>query len=255
MLFSDIIFGPVKSRRLGLSLGINLLPVNNKRCNFDCLYCECGWTHTGRLQGASFFPTGEILEKTEERLQALAFARQIPDVLTFAGNGEPTMHPDFDLIMEGVITLRNRYMPGVKICVLSNSLLASRPRVFGALLRADRRIMKLDAGNEATFDLINRPNGKHQFGLILKTLQKFNGQLEIQTIFFSGEFDGQRFDNSSATEVNSWLACLDKIRPQLVQLYTLDRETPASLLHKVSHERMSEIAGLVKNLGIRAEVY
>lgn len=254
MLFSEIVFGPVKSRRLGVSLGINILPLENKFCNFNCIYCECGWT-VHPQEAAKFIPATDVISAIESAFSAIAAKGEFPDVITFAGNGEPTMHPEFAEIMEATVRLRNRYMPGVKICVLSNSLLAGRKKVFDALMLADRRIMKLDAGNERMFDLVDQANGKHQFGKILENLRLFKGKLEIQTIFFSGNAPERSFDTAAPAEVNDWLKCVERIQPEKVQIYTLDRPAPAEGLQKTPVERLEEIAAEVRKAGIIAEVY
>jgi wyosine [tRNA(Phe)-imidazoG37] synthetase (radical SAM superfamily) len=255
MLFDEIIFGPVNSRRLGISLGINVLPTQSKYCTFDCIYCECGWTHSDQKIKAKLYSRIEIKDAMLKRFPEIIQQGIVPDSITFAGNGEPTIHPDFAGIIDDVLVLRNEYFPKAKIAILSNASLIHKPHVKESLLRIDDCILKLDAGSEAMFSLINRPSGKSKLADIVDELISFNGKLIIQTLFLRGEYNGDRIDNTSDYEVDLWLAHLKRINPQLVMIYCIDRATPARNLEKVTVEEMEIIAEKVRALGIKAEVY
>lgn len=265
MLFNEIIFGPIKSRRLGNSLGINLLPTDAKLCNFECLYCECGWKHekNGDIKSDEdhkhdhrvFHAKEEIHTALKTSLELLREKGEKIDSITFAGNGEPTMHPDFEGVMDDVISLRNLYCVNAEVSVLSNSLLASRPTVRRALMKADRRIMKLDAGNETMFNLLNQPNGQGQFAKVMETLCSFDGDLEIQSFFVRGMHDGTVVDNTTPEEVASWLECIRKIHPKKVLIYSLDRPAPATGLTKVGTADLESIALPMKSIGIETAVF
>lgn len=255
MLFNEIIFGPIKSRRLGTSLGVNVLPIQTKYCTFDCIYCECGWTNADQEEKAKLYTRAQIREAMEIRFPELLAQNIIPDSITFAGNGEPTIHPDFMGITEDTIVLRDRYFPKAKLTILSNASLIKRPRVKETLYKFDNRILKLDAGSEEMFNRINRPLGKSTFFNIIDELVSFEGNLIIQTLFFKGESDGQIIDNTSKEEVDLWLGHLKKINPRFVMLYGLDRDTPAKNLVKLSKKEIDRIADQVRAIGIKADVY
>lgn len=255
MLFNEIIFGPIKSRRLGTSLGINVLPIQTKYCTFDCIYCECGWTHTDQEEKAKLFTRTQIREAMEKRFPELLAQNIIPQSITFAGNGEPTIHPEFLGITEDTLKLRDQYFPKAKLTVLSNATLINRPHVKEALYKFDNRILKLDAGSEEMFSRINRPVRKSIFNEIINELISFDGNLIIQTLFFKGEFEGKIIDNTSKEEVELWLGHLKKINPRYVMLYGLDRETPTKTLIKLSKSEIDSIAKQVRAIGIKADVY
>ncbi len=253
MLFNETIFGPIHSRRLGASLGINLLPTTAKICSFDCVYCECGFNFTH--EGARVPTRMEVAELLEVKLQTLRNNKEPLDVITFAGNGEPTLHPDFNSIIDDTISLRNRYFPNAKVSVLSNSTRISKPEVFEALLKVDNNILKLDSAISATAKLINQPNTPNfSIDETISQLEKFKGQLIIQTLFFSGDYNGQHIDNTTENEISAWLAALKRIRPQHVMIYSLDRATPAKNLKKADAETLSAIAKRVEELGIATQV-
>lgn len=253
MLFNETVFGPIHSRRLGASLGINLLPVNAKICSFDCVYCECGFNFT--QEGARIPSRNEVAELLELRLKTLLEKGDPLDVITFAGNGEPTLHQDFSAIIDDTIRLRNDYFPNAKVSVLSNSTRIHKPEVFDALLKVDNNILKLDSAISATAKLINQPNTPN-FSIddTISQLQKFKGQLIIQTLFFSGDYNGQHIDNTTETELVAWLEALKRIRPQYVMIYSLDRATPAKNLIKADAETLSTISKRVEALGIETQV-
>ena len=254
MLFHEIIFGPIESRRFGTSLGINLLPLDNKICNFNCIYCECGWTDL-RAVDSKFFPEKHIVDAMEKRFSEISQEEKKPQAITFAGNGEPTMHPAFDRIIEKTVELRDKYLPGIKIVVLSNAALLSNKKVFNALAKADLRVMKLDAGSEELFQLIDQPLSLKKLNDYVEKLREFNGKLSIQTIFLKGRYKNVYIDNTSDAEVDKWIGLLKKIRPESVMIYTIDRATPAQELEKITEEKLNEICRKVTDAGINAKVY
>lgn len=239
-LFDKIIFGPLQSRRLGLSLGVNLLSPASKHCNFDCIYCECGWNK--EHPHGSFNSKGAVISRLEEKLIEMADQGKLPDVITFAGNGEPTMHPDFEQIINQTIALRDRYAPQSKVAVLSNATLIGRDSVRAALLRVDRNILKFDSAIDQTVALINQPNVHRPVGETIELLKQFNGCLVIQTMFLRGEYAGRKFDNTSQEEIDRWIEAIREIAPAEVMLYSLDRDTPATGLEKISREELEAIA-------------
>lgn len=251
-LFDDIIFGPVRSRRLGLSLGVNLLPLDSKICSFNCIYCECGWTESGH--SARFNKREDVARLLEDKLFEMANAGNSPDVITFAGNGEPTLHPEFDLIIDDAIRIRDNYAPAAKISVLSNATQIGRENVREALARVDNNILKLDSAFDDTVRLIDDPTGKFSVAGTVENMKKFGGKLIIQTLFLRGEYNGQRVDNTTPEEISAWLELIREIDPQSVMIYTLDRDTPAPNLEKVYIDELEQIAERVRDLGIRASV-
>lgn len=254
-LFSDVIFGPVNSRRLGVSLGINLLPKDYKFCTFNCIYCECGWTRPGN-EGKTRLPsTEEIRGKLETKLQEISEQGIIPDAITFAGNGEPTLHPQFPEIVDIVIALRDGYFPDTKITVLSNASQVHKEPIFKALRKIDHRIMKLDAGTEETFRTINQPGGNLSLNDIVEYLKRFNGNLIIQTLFLDGELEGRKVGNTGAENVSSWISHLKEINPEYVMIYPIDRETPAGNIRKLSFNELNAIAEKVEQAGFRTKVF
>ena len=254
-LFHDIIFGPVRSRRLGLSLGINLLPTHSKYCSFNCIYCECGWTPENMTIVPELPSTELVSQYLEYRLKELVEENHLPDVLTYAGNGEPTMHPEFAAIVDETLALRDKLMPGVRIAVLSNASMIHEPSVFNALLKIDYNIQKLDAGFEKNFRLINNPVLPVTFENIIENLKRFNGKVIIQSMFLRGTYNGEIIDNTTEAEVNEWLKHLEIIHPSLVMLYPISRATPVHNLEKIGIFDLEKIAEKVRSLGIEAKVY
>lgn len=254
-LFHDVVFGPVKSRRLGVSLGVNLLPVEAKFCTFNCVYCECGWTHENP-PGRNKLPTRELVrEKLEEKLKSMKESGMRPDAITFAGNGEPTIHPLFPEIFEDAIQLKDEYFPEARVSVLSNASTLDKPAIFEALRKSGNSILKLDAGTEKMFRLINGPRSGITLHNIVEKLKEFNGRLIIQTLFLRGSFKGNRIDNTTEPEISRWLEHIRDIRPQYVMIYPIDRETPLENLEKISFAELGKIADRVEKLGIKAQVY
>jgi len=255
-LFSEVIFGPVRSRRFGVSLGINLLPCDRKVCSFNCVYCECGWTGKENFSASGGLADPDSMAKElEKRLIFMKQQGDLPDSITFAGNGEPTLHPHFLPIMKQTIALRDQYAPKAKVTVLSNASTAHLPDVYKALILADSHVMKLDAGTEETFRLINQPGGNIRFDKILSNLMLFKGDLTIQTLFVKGTVNGQVIDNTTDREVKLWLDHLQKIRPRLVMIYPIARNTPAENLQVIGSDKLDEIAARVEALGIEPEVF
>lgn len=251
-LFEDVIFGPVKSRRLGISLGVNLLPLNSKLCNFNCIYCECGWTHGGTK--ARFNSREDVRTLLGQKLREMSAAGTPPDVITFAGNGEPTMHPDFEQIIDDTIALRDEICPSTKVSVLSNATMIGRESVRHALMKVDNNILKLDSAFDQTVRLIDNPQGKYSVADTVAKMKLFGGKLIIQTMFVRGECDGIPVDNTTLREVSAWLALVREIAPQKVMIYTIDRDTPCPTLEKVSVGDLRNIAAQVEEAGFECSV-
>ena len=249
IIYPSPIFGPVHSRRLGLSLGINLLPPDGKVCSFDCIYCECGFNEDHRPQQP--LPTRrQVAEKLEAKLQQMAAEGQLPDVLTFAGNGEPTCHPHFSDIVGDTIALRDRYCPEAKVSVLSNSTMIHRPEVHDALMRVDNNILKLDTVDPDYINRVDHPAGTYDVDTIISRMKAFCGHLIIQTMFMRGECNGESVDNTSEDYVGPWLEAVRQIAPSQVMIYTIDRETPTQGLLKATREQLDAIRDRVVALGI-----
>lgn len=253
-LYHDIIFGPVHSRRLGLSLGVNLLPTESKLCTFDCIYCECGWNaeHTGARR---FNRREDVRRLLGDTLRRMVGDATPPDVITFAGNGEPTLHPAFEQIIDDTIALRDQLCPSARISVLSNATQLDRPEVRRALLRVDNNILKLDSAFDATVRRMNDPQcAAYTVRGVVERMKAFEGRMILQTMFLRGTCSGERVDNTTEEEVAAWLALVAEIRPRQVMVYSLDRDTPCKTLEKVSHACLSAIAARVEQLGIPCTV-
>ena len=252
-LYDNIIFGPIRSRRLGLSLGVNLLPIESKLCSFDCIYCECGWNdeHPGKRR---FNAREDVYNMLDETLQKMVADGTPPDVITFAGNGEPTMHPDFENIIEDTIALRDKHCPNAKVSVLSNATQIHREDVCRALRRVDNNILKLDSAFDATIQLVNKPQGNYTVARTVELLKAFKGELILQTMFLRGEYLGKRVDNTTEEEVLAWLKLVEEIGPKQVMVYSLDRDTPCQTLEKVEKDELRLIAERVEALGIKCSV-
>lgn len=252
-LFENVIFGPIHSRRLGLSLGVNLLPVHSKLCNFDCIYCECGW-NADNATSRRFNSREEVRSRLEEVLGRMVATSTPPDVITFAGNGEPTMHPDFEAIVEDTLTLRDRLCPSAKISVLSNATMIGRESVRRALARVDNNILKLDSAFDETVRLMNNPCGAYSVAETVERLRLFEGEFIMQTMFLRGECRGAVVDNTTECEVEAWLRIVEQLRPRQVMVYSIDRDTPCKSLEKISREELQSIAARVTSLGIECSV-
>lgn len=254
VIFHSTIYGPIHSRRLGMSLGINLMPNDGKICSFDCLYCEAGFNAQG--PGKDGVPSRDTVKKQLKRkFEEMKAAGQTLDVITFSGNGEPTLHPEFKKVVEDVMRLRTQYFPEAKVSVLSNSTMAGKPDVFAALQKVDNNILKLDSALPHTFRIINRPVSPNCLPEgVIADLKRFNGQCIVQTIMIRGEFDGQRFDNTTDAELDALLDAYRQIQPREVMLYSIDRKTPAENLEKVSKEELERIANRFRKEDIKVQV-
>ena len=252
-LYNNIIFGPVQSRRLGLSLGVNLLPIESKLCSFDCIYCECGWNgdHIGPRR---FNKREDVREMLAATLNRMSDEGRLPDVITFAGNGEPTMHPDFEQIIDDAIALRDALCPSAKVSVLSNATQLHREDVCRALRRVDNNILKLDSAFDTTARLMNNPAANYSVAATVERMKHFSGEFILQTMFLRGEYQGQRVDNTTPEEVEAWLRLVEECAPRQVMVYSLDRDTPCKTLEKVAREELMQIAERVEALGIPCSV-
>lgn len=251
IIFPSPIFGPIHSRRLGVSLGINLLPADGKVCSFDCIYCECGFNAEHRAK--SKLPTREeVRTALEEKLRDMQANGPAPDVLTFAGNGEPTAHPHFPEIIKDTLALRDKYFPNAKVSVLSNSTFIDRPAVFDALNKIDNNILKLDTVNEEYIHLLDQPNGKYSVRKIIDLMKQFNGNCIVQTMFLKGTHQGKDMNNTTDEYVLPWLEAVREIAPRQVMIYTIDRETPDHDLQKATREELDRIVELIEKAGIPA---
>lgn len=255
ILFHSTIFGPIHSRRLGVSLGINLMPDDGKICSFDCLYCEAGYNAQGA--GSAKLPSvAQINLQLEAKLREMHDAGQPLDVLTFSGNGEPTLHPQFPDVVDTVLALRDKYYPGAKVSVLSNSTRIFDQAVADALLRVDNNILKLDSAIEPTMRLIDRPNSPDfTVDRVVEALCRFKGQAIIQTMFLRGEHDGNPIDNTTPDEVDALIEAYRKIRPREVMVYSLDRKTPEENLRKVERPELEAIAAKISAAGIPVQPF
>lgn len=253
-LFDKIIFGPVQSRRLGVSLGINLLPTDSKFCNFNCIYCECGWTPDATQMKADWHPRQKVAEALRAKLLEMNAENRPPDVITFAGNGEPTVHPEFAGVIADTLALRNELVPECKVAVLSNATMLHKPEVVAALKAIDQNILKLDSAFDETIALINQPLGKQGSAKLVRQMKAFEGNLIVQTMFLRGTYEGKAVDNTTETELEAWLALLQEIAPRQVMIYTIARDTPADSLEKVPATEMEQIADRARALGLDVQV-
>jgi wyosine [tRNA(Phe)-imidazoG37] synthetase (radical SAM superfamily) len=246
MLFDSIIYGPIHSRRLGVSLGINLMPITAKLCTFDCVYCECGWNQPVSHPS---LPTREEVRIALE--SQLSIAVEPIDVITFSGNGEPTLHPDFLGIIQDTCALRDQYCPKAKVSVLSNSTQLGRTDVIEALRLCDNRILKLDSAIDATMRLIDKPvNAQLTVKQIAQWLSIFDGDFTLQTCFLRGEYQGQTIDNTTLEELAAWYKMMNYLHPKQVMIYVIDRVTPLETLEKIPAETMEKIAIPLRQKGI-----
>lgn len=254
IIFPSPIFGPIHSRRLGVSLGINLLPPDGKLCSFDCIYCECGYN--ADFKAKQPIPTREEVKNAlESRLKDMQENGPKPDVFTFAGNGEPTLHPHFPEIINDTIELRDKYFPDAKVSVLSNSTLIFKENVRNALMLVDNNILKLDTIDMDYIKEVDRPMGKYDVNRIIDNMKKFDGHIIIQTMFMKGlSPNGVNVDNTSDQYVLPWLEVVKNINPEQVMIYTIDRETPDQRLLKATPEELDRIASLIKKEGLSVSV-
>lgn len=248
MLFNNIIYGPIHSRRLGTSLGVELMPLDHKLCTFNCVYCECGWNTP---VSHPVLPTREeVRAALEEKLKDLCSVPGGLDVITFSGNGEPTLHPDFLGIIQDTCALRDQYCPSAKVSVLSNSTQLGRPDVVEALWLCDNRILKLDAATDTMMRRIDLPvNEQLTVASIMDRLKLFNGDFILQTCFLRGEHDGCTIDNTTPDELSAWYRAVELLHPKQIMMYVIDRKTPEEHLEKLTREEMETIAAPLKEKG------
>lgn len=256
MLFEDIIFGPIKSRRLGNSLGVNLLPTHKKLCNFNCVYCECGWNEDTKDIKDNIHPKEDIKQALETKLIEIK-EKNIPlDSITFSGNGEPTIHPDFSEIIDFVVDLRNQYAKAAKISVLTNATTLNKEDVFSALHKIDNPILKLDSGTEEMFYAISKTNPNQiSFETVKEKLIEFGKDAIVQTLLIRGENEGKKLDNTTEEEFEKWLEIVIKINPRQVMLYAIDRLTPESKLEKLTKQELEFFANKIREIGIETKTY
>lgn len=249
MMREELVFGPIHSRRLGSSLGINLLPTKGKLCNFDCVYCECGWNEDGR--GDRRLPTAAELRSTlEEKLKECRDAGTPIDSITFSGDGEPTLNPDFPEIIDITISLRDKYFPQAKVSVLSNATRIFREDVFEALRKVDNPILKIDAPTDVLAARINQPQGEYHVEDVVADLMRFEGNFVLQTMFLRSP----SFDSSSPEVLDGWMNIVRKLKPREVMVYTLDREAPAERLEKFSVEEMRTLVKPLIDEGFTVQI-
>ena len=253
MLFSEIAYGLIHSRRLGASLGMEIMPLTHKLCTFNCVYCECGWNAP---LNHPVLPTREEVKcALEKKLQTLQQEGTKPDVITFSGNGEPTLHPDFKAIIEDTCALRDQYCPSAKVSVLSNSTQLGRADVVEGLRLCDNRILKLDAATDEMMRRIDMPVQKDlTVQTLMAWLKQFNGDFILQTCFLRGEHNGQIIDNTTQEELEAWYKAVEQLRPKQVMIYVIDRKTPEEHLEKISREQMERIATPLRAKGFDVSI-
>ncbi|MDY5968594.1 MAG: radical SAM protein [Bacteroidales bacterium] len=257
MLFENSIVGPIHSRRLGHSLGVNLLPLKHKRCSYDCVYCECGWNRDSEEGEIAFATPQQIEELLETRLKELQAEGRPVDSFTFAGNGEPTLYPQFPHVVDAVRRLRDKYYPEAAVTLLTNATQLKRPEIFEAVRKLDKPILKLDAGTEQMWQWINRndPETGCTFKELTDNLVRFGKEGIIQTLLFDGKNEGRTISNLIPSEFNEYVSILKKIRPKYVMLYALDRATPEKELRKLSVDELNLYAEIIRKENIAVEVY
>lgn len=249
MLREETVFGPIKSRRLGNSLGINLLPVNGKICNFDCIYCECGWNKDGR-EDTTLPTAADVRAALEDYLQRLSQEGVPIDSITFSGDGEPTLNPDFPEIIDDTIRLRNQFYPQAKISVLSNATRVSRPEILAALKRVDNPIMKIDAPTNELVAKINHCSPDYDVERVVQALEGFEGNFVLQTMFLRSS----DFDSSSSEVLVGWMEIVRRLHPREIMVYTLDRPAPQEGLQKFTVEEMRALTEPLANEGFRIQI-
>lgn len=247
--FDDIVFGPIVSRRLGSSLGVNLLPTKGKLCNFDCVYCECGWNKDGISD--KLFPSLADIEAALEKKMSKAISDGLHiDSVTFSGNGEPTVHPDFPAVIDVTLRLRDKYFPQAKVSVLSNATMIGRPAVFEALRRVDNPILKIDASSDELIQQINKPMGRYVLAEVVRDLKRFDGNFILQTMFLKSP----DFDTTTPEAIQAWIEIVREIRPREIMVYTIDRETPDKRLEKYTVEQMTGFVQPLLDDGFKIQI-
>jgi wyosine [tRNA(Phe)-imidazoG37] synthetase (radical SAM superfamily) len=245
-----MIYGPVRSRRFGYSLGMNLLPTNSKICTFNCIYCECGWNPENTKQNV-FADKAMFLQELQETLASIQSTLQPLDVLTYAGNGEPTLHPDFLSIAQEVAKLRDKYVSGKKIILLTNGTTIFRNEIQQALEYIDIPVFKIDSANNETVKLVNQPYAGFNLEQYIDTLSRLNRPIALQTMLLKGFVNNEWIDNTSNEEVQALIDVYKRIRPIYVMLYSLDRKPPLSSLQKIDTTVIESIAKQIEQSDIR----
>ena len=247
--FDEIVFGPIRSRRLGTSLGVNVLPTKGKLCNFDCIYCECGWNKDG-AQDRRFPTYAEVAAALEQKIAACAAEGTPVDSITFSGNGEPTMHPDFPAVIDLILSLRDRYYPAAKVSVLSNATLVGRPEVAQALMKVDNPILKIDASSDELVQKINKPVGHYRLDEVVESLMQFKGRFILQTMFLKSP----DFDTAAPESLQRWMEIVRELHPREIMVYTIDRETPDKSLGKYTVEEMTALVQPLLDEGYKIQI-
>jgi wyosine [tRNA(Phe)-imidazoG37] synthetase (radical SAM superfamily) len=249
MMREEIVFGPIHSRRLGSSLGINLLPEKGKICNFDCIYCECGWNKDGR--GDTKLPTAAMLRRALKDKLEECKSKGVPiDSITFSGDGEPTINPAFPEIIDITLALRDMYYPSAQVSVLSNATMIGKPEVFEALRKVDNPILKLDAPTNELVARINQPQGTYHVADVVENLKRFEGNFVLQTMFLKSK----DFDSSEPVQLAAWMDIVRMLGPREVMVYTLDREAPAEGLVKFTVDEMKNLVQPLVDEGFQVQV-
>lgn len=247
--FEEIVFGPIFSRRLGSSLGVNILPTVGKLCNFDCIYCECGWNKDGKSDGK--FPRLAEVEAALEAKLSKAAEEGVPvDSITFSGNGEPTVNPDFSQIVDATVRLRDKYFPQAKVSVLSNAVLVGRKDIAEALKKVDNPILKIDASSDELIEKMNKPVGAYRLSEIVEALKGFDGNFVLQTMFLKSP----DFDTASKDALDGWMNIVRELRPREIMVYTIDRETPDKSLGKYTVEEMTAFVQPLLDEGFKIQI-
>ena len=247
--FDEIVFGPIFSRRLGSSLGVNLLPAKGKLCNFDCIYCECGWNKDG-ISDRVFPSFEDVSAALNERISSMAKDGVPVDSITFSGNGEPTLHPDFPAIIDLTLLLRDRYYPEAKVSVLSNATLVGRKNVAEALKKVDNPILKIDGSSDDLVAMMNKPSGHYRLAEIIEALKGFEGRFVLQTMFLRSP----EFDTASPEALGRWMDIVRELKPREIMVYTIDRETPDKSLAKYTVEEMTAFVQPLIDEGFKIQV-
>ena len=247
--FDDKVFGPIFSLRLGSSLGVIILPSKGKLCNFDCVYCECGWNKDG-ISDNIFPRLGDVAAALEAKMRAVLAEGKNVDSITFSGNGEPTMNPEFAEIIAVTLELRDRFFPHAKVSVLSNATLAGRPKVMEALLKVDNPIMKIDASSDELVKKINKPTGYYSLASVVDNLRKFEGRFVLQTMFLKSA----DFDTAAPELLKAWMDIVRELHPREIMVYTIDRETPDKTLGKYTVEQMRELVQPLVDEGFNIQI-
>lgn len=253
ILWEDITFGPIHSRRVGTSLGINLLPIKGKICSFDCVYCECGWNKDGK-QNTKLPDLEDIKKAIETKFKEVNSKNIKVDSISFTGNGEPTIHPNFPEIIDYVIELRNKYLLGAEISVFSNAMHIDKPAIREALQKVENPILKLDAASNNLAYKINQPQGNYDVEKVVANMKLFNGNFIMQTMFLKGETEKGSVDNTIESNVEEWRKIVLELKPRKVMVYSFERETPSKGLIKATVEEMKQISAPLIEEGIVVQI-